>query len=215
MIKGNIEVLRNKIKEAIFPITVARVVFMNDGVKNVQETIEEILENIEQVKEQINSIDPETLRQLLLQMIDDGIFASKEDVNKLKKLIDNMYSKGEMDAIITDLFTNPVLLNNYITTKIKDGTLLGNENMIEILNRLSNMENQINITNNKIEDLLKDGYGTKIDKVTFKSNGINIVTEDYYGNQTKYQFNRNENQGSIVNLTTGKRIDLEWEEEDV
>lgn len=215
MIKGNIEVLRNKIKEAIFPITVARVVFMNDGVKNVQETIEEMLESIEQVKEQINSIDPETLRQLLLQMIDDGIFASKEDVNKLKKLIDNMYSKGEIDAIITDLFTNPVLLNNYITTKIKDGTLLGNENMIEILNRLSNMENQINITNNKIEDLLKDGYGTKIDKVTFKSNGINIVTEDYYGNQTKYQFNRNENQGSIVNLTTGKRIDLEWEEEDV
>lgn len=215
MIKGNIEVLRNKIKEAIFPITVARVVFMNDGVKNVQETIEEMLKSIEQVKEQINSIDPETLRQLLLQMIDDGIFASKEDVNKLKKSIDNMYSKGEIDAIITDLFTSPVLLNNYISTKIKDGTLLGNENMIEILNRLSNMENQINITNGKIEDLLKDGYGTKIDKVTFKSNGINIITEDYYGNQNKYQFNRNENQGSIVNLTTGKRIDLEWEEEDV
>ena len=215
MIKGNIEVLRNKIKEAIFPITVARVVFMNDGVKNVQETIEEMLKSIEQVKEQINSIDPETLRQLLLQMIDDGIFASKEDVNKLKKSIDNMYSKGEIDAIITDLFTSPVLLNNYISTKIKDGTLLGNENMIEILNRLSSMENQINITNGKIEDLFKDGYGTKIDKVTFKSNGINIITEDYYGNQNKYQFNRNENQGSIVNLTTGKRIDLEWEDEDV
>lgn len=215
MIKGNIEVLRNKIKEAIFPVTIARIVFMNDGVKNVQETIEEIIESIEKVKEQINSIDPETLKQLLLQMIDDGLFASKEDVDRLKKLVADMYTKGEIDSIITELFTNPVLLNNYISSKIKDGTLVSGEDITEVLNKLAKMENQINITNNKIEDLLKDGYGTKIDKVTFKSNGINIVTEDYYGNQTKYQFNRNENQGSIVNLTTGKRIDLEWEDEDV
>lgn len=214
MIKGNIEVLRNKIKEAIFPVTIARIVFMNDGTKNVEETINEILESIEKVKEQINSIDPETLKQLLLQMIDNGLFASKEDVDRLKKSIADMYTKGEIDSIITELFTNPVLLNNYINTKIKDGTLVSGDDITEILNKLAKMENQLNNTNTKVEDLLKDGYGTKIDKVVFKSNGINIITEDYYGNQNKYQFNRNDNHGSIINLTTGKKIDLEWEGEE-
>ena len=57
----------------------------------------------------------------------------------------------------------------------------------------------------------------KIKKLTFKNDSTTVIAQDNNGKEIEYKINKrnSNNKGSIENITTGKKIELEWEDEDV
>lgn len=69
-----------------------------------------------------------------------------------------------------------------------------------------------------VRDLnLKPNGNAKIKKLTFKNDSTTIIAQDSNGKEIEYKINKrnSNNKGSIENITTGKKIELEWEDEDV
>lgn len=64
---------------------------------------------------------------------------------------------------------------------------------------------------------LKPNGNAKIKKLTFKNDSTTVIAQDNNGKEIEYKINKrnSNNKGSIENITTGKKIELEWEDEDV
>ena len=69
-----------------------------------------------------------------------------------------------------------------------------------------------------VRDLnLKPNGNAKIKKLFFKNDSTTVIAQDNDGKEIEYKINKrnSNNKGSIENITIGKKIELEWEDEDV
>ena len=149
-------------------------------------------------------VSAETYNELI-QGEKDGWFNFYEPVSKLelKQILANMIDK----------------INNEISIIEEKVDGLGEAEVEALSTRLDNLG--INIYND-LQNLQKEVFEvsdvikSKLKKVTFKADGVTIA-EDLNGKEAEYKINRdnNDNISSIVNIKTGRKIELEWEDEDV
>lgn len=150
------------------------------------------------------NVSSETYNKLL-QGEKDGWFNFYEPVSKLelKQILANLTKD-----INNEIFMIEEKIDNLGEAEVENLRIRIDNLGTSIYNDLEKLQEEVD----DISDIVK----SKLKKVTFKADGVTIA-EDLNGKETEYKINRddNDNISSIVNTKTGRKIELEWEDEDV
>ena len=174
MADGKIVLIKNKKNNQYsYPVTTAKAVYMDDGVTTILTSIKDIISNLKTINSKLETLDEEGIQNLINQMVREGLIASTEDVEALKTLLENIYTKPEVDNIINNIFENPTELNNYITSKINDKTIASGLTINDILIRLSLLENKLVLSSPNNDGLMSSYQAQKLERMSV----INIVDD--------------------------------------
>lgn len=174
MADGKIVLIKNKKNNQYsYPVTTAKAVYMDDGVTTILASIKDIISNLKTINSKLETLDEEGIQNLINQMVKEGLIASAEDVEALKTLLANIYTKPEVDDIINNIFANPTELNNYITSKINDKTIANGLTINDILIRLSLLENKLVLSSPNNDGLMSSYQAQKLERMSV----INIVDD--------------------------------------
>lgn len=192
MANGKKVLLIDKNKNIGFPVTSAKAVYMEDGFTLLSDSILNILDAIKKINEKIKTLDEDSIISIINQMINDGNIASVDDVQALRTLLENVYTKEEVDNIILDLFNNPTQLNEYLSSKLSDNTLASGLALNDLIIKMTLLENKLVLSSPSNDGLMSSYQANKLEQMSV----INII--DNLTTTTKGSV-LDANQGKILN----------------
>lgn len=192
MANGKKVLLLDKNKNIGFPITSTKSVYMEDGFTLLSDAILSILNDIKKINTQLKTLDEDSIMGLINEMIKNGSIASVDDVQALRLLLADIYTKEEVDNIILDLFDNPTKLNEYINTKLSDNTLASGLTLNDLIIKMTLLENKLVLSSPSNDGLMSSYQANKLELMSV----INII--DNLTTTTKGSA-LDANQGKILN----------------
>lgn len=192
MANGKKVLLLDKNKNIGFPITSTKSVYMEDGFTLLSDAIIFILNDIKKINTQLKTLDEDSIMGLINEMIKNGSIASVDDVQALRLLLADIYTKEEVDNIILDLFDNPTKLNEYINTKLSDNTLASGLTLNDLIIKMTLLENKLVLSSPSNDGLMSAYQANKLELMSV----INII--DNLTTTTKGSV-LDANQGKILN----------------